>query len=257
MAAALGVGVYITFRGSALRPTRPETVLGGQATPSLIAPSADRQEKALSTPAPPPRPGGELPAKPSPEPQRALIGTTAQHLGDVARYLPQDSRIATYAVNETEQKAALATAELGGKGREVVVVYNTQSLEKDAADRPLFLGILVPEGNALRLRSSSRLYGGMIYASLKDKRAVPFAIRDVTGDGSPEIIVTSGVGASLGGALQIYSFDGSSLREIGNADGHILDLNTKGPGQPSEITAQSRYETKPRIYRWNGRQFEP
>ena len=97
----------------------------------------------------------------------------------------------------------------------------------------------------------------MIYASLYDKRAVPFAIRDVTGDGRPEMIVTSGLGASLGGALQIYSFDGSSLREIGTADGHILDLDTKGPGQPSEITAHSRYETTPRIYRWNGQQFKP
>jgi hypothetical protein len=252
----VGVGLYVFFHGSASMPASPETLRVEKATPSLAAPFP-RQEKDSSTPPPPPRPAGEPQPKPSPEPQRAFIGTTTQEVRHIEQYLPVDSRIATYAVSETEQKAALVTTDLGDKVRKVVVVYNTQSSQKEPEARPLFLGILVPEGDNMILRSSTRLYGGSIYASLFDQRAVPFAIRDVTGDGRPEIIVSSGVGASLGGALQIFSFDGSSLRKIGNADGHVLDLITKGPGQPSEITAQSRYETKPKIYRWNGQQFEP
>jgi hypothetical protein len=95
----------------------------------------------------------------------------------------------------------------------------------------------------------------MIYTSLYDKQVVPFAILDVTGDGRNEIVVTSGVGASLGGALQVYSFEGTSLHRIAFAEGHTLHLKNTRPGRPSEITAQSRYEDKPRVYRWNEQIF--
>jgi hypothetical protein len=157
----------------------------------------------------------------------------------------------------TEERAAMASADLNGDDRKVVVVFKMTSPKNEADDKPLFLGVLVPEGDNPSLRSSVRLSGVLIYVSLYDKRAVPFAIRDVTGDGRPEIIVTSGEGASLGGALQIYSFDGSSLHQIANVGGHILDLNNNGPGKPSEISAQSRYEATPRTYRWDGHEFKP
>ena len=96
----------------------------------------------------------------------------------------------------------------------------------------------------------------MIFVSLLDNQAIPFAVRDVTGDGRPEIIVSSGVGASLGGALQIYSFDGSSLHQIALAHGHVLHLELGRPGKPAEVLVQSRYESKPRRYRWNGQKFD-
>ena len=237
-------------------PTTQQISPGVRATPILAGPSPGRQEAASSTPLPPPRPGGEPARDPSPEPQRALIGTTTQQLKQVEHYLPANSRIATYAVSETEQRAALATTGSDSNGRTIAVVYNTPSSENDSGIQPLFLGVLAPKGDGLSLRASARLYGSMIYVSLNDRQAVPFAIRDVTADGRPEIIVTSGVGASLGGALEVYSFDGSSLHQIANVGGHILDLNNKGPGKPSEISAQSRYEAKPRTYRWNGHEFE-
>lgn len=169
--------------------------------------------------------------------------------------MPAGSRVATYAVSESEQRAALATDGLNSDDRKTVVVFKTLAAEQDAGSQPLFLAVLTHEGKSLTLRSSARLYGGLIYTSLYDKQAVPFAILDVTGDGRPEIVVTSGVGASLGGALQVYSFDGSSLHQIALAEGHTLHLNNRGPGKPSEITAQSRYEDKPRVYRWNGQTF--
>lgn len=253
----VAVGVYTFSHGSASTPMRPQSVKLEQATPGLAAPLS-RQQKESSTPPPPPRPGGELRAKPSPEPQRALLGTTTKQLEQVERQLPAGSKIATYAISETAQGAALASSDLSGDGNtETIVVYHSPGTDPIGGGQPLFLGVLSLRENKLVLGSTAPLHGGLIYTSFHDKQAVPFAIRDVTGDRRPEIIVTSGVGASLGGWLQIYAFDGSSLREIGSANGHVLDLNINGRGKPSEITAQSRYETKPRIYRWNGRQFEP
>jgi hypothetical protein len=175
---------------------------------------------------------------------------TTQQLTEIERYLPAGSKVATYVINESEQRAAVAIDD--GK---TVVVYRTPVTEGDAGGQSLFLGVLTRNGNNLTLRSSTRLYGGMIYTSLYDKQVVPFAILDVTGDGRNEIVVTSGVGASLGGALQVYSFDGTSLHQIAFAEGHTLHLKNTGPGRPSEITAQSRYEDKPRVYRWNGQIF--
>jgi hypothetical protein len=175
---------------------------------------------------------------------------TTEQLMQIARYLPAGSKVATYAINESEQRAAVATYD-----RKTVVVYKTPTSEQDTGGPSLFLGVLTREGDSLTLRSSTQLYGGLIYISLYDKQAVPFAIQDVTGDGRPAIVVTSGVGASLGGALQVYSFDGSLLHQIAFAEGHILHLKNKGPGTPSEITAKSRYEDKPKVYRWNGQTF--
>ena len=163
-------------------------MLSVQATPIITAPSPN-QPQLSSTPLPPPRPGGEAINNPNPEPQRALVGASAEQLTRIEQSLPERSQVATYAVSNTEQRAAYATSDLEGKGTvDTVVVY------KELGSESLFLAVLAPKENNLTLRSSVRLNGGIIYGSILDKQAVPFAIRDVTGDGRPEIIVTSGVG---------------------------------------------------------------
>jgi len=223
----------------------------------LKAPFAEKQ-LLQSTPQPPPKPFGEPVNPPIQDPQRALVGTTVEQLELVERRLPAGARIATYPISEIEQRAALASSDLTSDGNtETVVIYNSPGPKPAGGAQPLFLGVLISNGNNLVLRATTTLYGGLIYISLYDKQTIPFAVRDVTGDGRPEIIVTSGVGASLGGALQVYAFDGSSLHQIANAVGHILHVNYKGPAKPSEITAVSRYEASPRIYRWNGHEFRP
>ncbi len=252
----LGVTAYALYRfwGTVLRTPQ----LPPPAPTTLRAPASRQQTTAFEPPLPPPRPSGEIVPQARSEPSRALVGTANEQLKQIERNLPEDAQVATYPVSETEERAAFATADLIGDGRtETVVVYKAPGPPPDGGGQPLFLGVLAPDGDHLNLRSSARLYGGLIYISLRDKHAIPFAIRDVTGDERPEIIVTSGVGASLGGALQIYTFDGSSFHQIANADGHILELNNKGPGKPSEITARSRYEATPRVYRWNGHGFQP
>lgn len=257
LALSLGVVGYVAFRYSTIATKESSSVPPQSSEQPLKAMSSAETQGVSSKPPPPPRPSGQPINPPSPEPKRALVGTTAQQLEQVERQLPAGSRIATYVISETAQRAALSSSDLIGDGnRETIVVYNSPGTEPIGGGQPLFLAVLSLRENKLALGSTALLHGGRIYTIFSDEQAVPFAVRDVTGDGRPEIIVTSGVGASLGGWLQVYAFDGSSLHQIANVNGHTLRLNSKGPGKPSEITAQSRYEDKPRTYRWNGHDFE-
>ena len=249
---ALSAGLigYVIFRYSIAAPKAPSSEITPTSETAIGVLPTPGPEQSIPRPPPPPRPVGEK-AQPSPlDRQRTLTGVTPQQLTEIERYLPAGSKVATYALSEGEQRAALATDD-----GNIVVVYRTPVADRDASGQSLFLGVLRRDGNNLTLRSSTPLYGGMIYTSLYDKQVLPFAILDVTGDGRNEIVVTTGVGASLGGALQVYSFDGTSLHQIAFAQGHTLHLKSTGPGRPSEITAQSRYEDKPRVYRWNGQSF--
>lgn len=256
LALLLGVVGYVAFRYSTIAIKESSSVPPQSSEKPLNAMSSAETQGVSSKPPAPPRPSGEPINQPSPEAKRALVGTTTQQLEQVERQLPAGSRIATYAINETAQRAALASSDLSGDGNtETIVVYNSPGTELIGGGQPLFLAVLSLREDKLALGSTALLSGGRIYTSF-DERAVPFAIRDVTGDGRPEIIVTSGVGASLGGWLQIYAFDGSSLHQIANLNGHTLRLHSKGSGKPNEITAQSRYEDKPRTYRWNGHDFD-
>jgi hypothetical protein len=251
IAIILGFGAYILRQSSSAKMASAESSRTSQQTTILKGTSQDTG--VSSVPQPPPRPVGEKPAVATSSDERSLIGTTTEQLSEVEKHLPAGSRIATYAVSETEQKAALATSDLiGDGGSETVVVYSNDS----APDGPaLSLAVLTRQGSELAVRASAPLYGSLIYTSIGDQQAAPFVIRDVTGDRRPEIVVTSGVGASIGGAMQVYSFDGSSLNRLAVAQGHILRLYEKGAGQAAEITAQSRYEETARTYRWNGHSF--
>src|SRR5205807_3499624 len=102
--------------------------------------------------------------------QRTLVGMTTQKLTEIERYLPAGSKVATYAINESEQRAAVATDDSN-----IVVVYRPPVAEPDAGGQSLFLGVLTRDGNKLTLRSSTQLYGGLIYTSLYDKEVTPFA----------------------------------------------------------------------------------
>jgi len=257
LALSLGVVGYVAFRYSTITIQEASSVPPQASEIPLKAIASAETQGVSSKPPAPPKPFGEPINQPSPEAERALVGATTEQLEEVERKLPAGSRIVTYAISETAQRAAFASSDLIGDGNtETIVVYKAPGPEPVGGGQPLFLGVLSSRGNKLTLDATAPLYGGLIYTNFYDKQAVPFAIRDVTGDGRPEIIVTSGVGASLGGWLQVYAFDGSSLHQVANVNGHTLRLNSKGPGKPSEITAQSRYEDKPRTYRWNGHDFE-
>lgn len=250
----LGILFYAFYHSSRVGPERqPDSRPLGSTTLQASA----QQSPAVTEPPPPAAPINGPTYQPRAEPSRALIGATREQLREVEEFLPSGARVVTYPVSETEETAAYALSDLDEDGkREEVVVYKAPRTDANAGSQPLFLAVLKPEGNTLTVSASARLFGVLIYSNIYDKQGFPFGIRDVTGDGWPKIIVTSGEGASLGGALQIFSFDGSSLHQIAFADGHTLRVYFAGAGKPSEITAQSRYEDKPRVYQWNGKTFE-
>jgi hypothetical protein len=82
------------------------------------------------------------------------------------------------------------------------------------------------------------------------------AARDTNGDGHPEIIVAAGTGASVGGWLQVLSFDGAALRELARIGGHFFSVRSKGVGKPSVIDARWKEQRAWSPYEWNGARFE-
>ncbi len=249
---SVGLSASVVWNAYRTSPELPSPSLN---LTTLVAPSEATIDPSL--PPPPPATTSAPTYQSPPEPPLKLLGASSEKLRGIEQYLPEGARIATYHVSESEQRAALASADLVGDGHiETVVIYKAPVPEAEGGDSPLFLGVLAHEGNKLTLRSSVRLSGIQVYSSIYDKHAVPLAIRDVTGDGRPEIIVTSGVGASLGGMLQVYSFDGSSLHQVADIPGHTLRVYYGGAGRPGKITAQGRYEEGARVYRWSGQKFE-
>lgn len=73
---------------------------------------------------------------------------------------------------------------------------------------------------------------------------------------SPEIVVLPATGASIGGWLEVYSLQGSTLRKIARIGGHFFELRTKDARKPGLITARWNGERETRTYEWNGREFE-
>lgn len=251
--AAILFGVFLFHQPSTVKPKNTEGMLGVQSA-TVLKGSSTQAPGTSSIPAPPPKLGGGKPVSLSADNVRSLVGTTTEQLREIEKALPAGTRIATYPISDNQQRAAVATSDLIGDGRqETVIIYNTTDSTTD--EQPLWLGVLSQESSDLTMRTSTRLYGNIIYASIYDQQSAPFVIRDITGDSRREIVVTSGVGASIGGAIQVYSFDGSSLNRLAFAEGHTLRLSENNAGHAAEISAQSRYEDRARRYRWNGNTF--
>ena len=254
LAFTFSVTFYAFHHSSTVGPGKPAI---SQPVSSRTLQASTQQPTSGTEPPPPAIPISGPTYQPRPEQSRALIGATKEQLREIEQYLPPGAEIVTYPVSETEERAAYAASDLDHDGKkETVVVYKAPGKGANGENQTLFLSVLKLEGNTLTLSASARLFGVLIYSNIYHERGVPFGIRDVTGDGQPKIIVTSGEGASLGGALQIYAFDGSSLHQIAFTDGHTFRIYQRGAGKADEITAQSRYEDKPRVYRWNGQKFE-
>lgn len=221
-------------------------------------PNTERKAPAPPPPPPPPSPsGGDTVVQSAAEPKRTLIGVTSGDLKRIERYLPIGARIYTYPVDESSLASALISADLDGDGKaETIAVYNDRKPTAEEGSLPLTLTVLVREKNDLAVRSSVRLSGDVFFSPYIRGLGPPLAVRDITGDGRQEIVVVSGGGASLGGDLQVFSFDGSSLRELARVGGHFFQLRSAENGKPSIITARSRYETVRRTYKWTGKSFE-
>lgn len=254
LAGLIGVAAYVVYRYSvaALKESPSDLARPGEAI--LQAPPAREQ----GTSAPPPRPPGVPLSTPDPEPRRTLVETTSEQLRQIEKYLPGAAEVATYPVNKNHLKAALVKADLNGDGSmETVVAHRGHTTTGGEATPQLFLSVLSREADALKVHSSTRLTdGGVLFDIHINGLVTPLAIQDMTGDNRPEIIVASGVGASLGGALQVYSVEGLSLRHLGNIGGHSFQVFAKGSGAPTDIKVGSRYEQYSVVYKWDGKKFE-
>jgi len=251
----IGILVYTLYRYSALLLEEPVSQIGRPEETVLQAPSTQQQDQLI----PPPPRTSELPASPSqPEAPRVLINTTREQLSRIERYLPDGAHIATYPIDQTRLQAAITKADTNNDGiDEMIVVHTRQSSPMEEATPQLFVSVLTSEGESLKVRSSSRLVdGGVLFAIDVNGVATPLVVQDITSDDRPEIIVASGIGASLGGAIQVFSIERESLQHLADVGGHFFQMRSKGDGEPSEITARSRDERKAITYKWNGRKLE-
>lgn len=182
---------------------------------------------------------------------------TRDDLKKVERFLPDGARIYLYPVGKNQLAAALISTDLDGDGRdETVVVYNERKPTREEGSLPLLLSIMSRSGNRLVMRSTIRLMGDVFFSPRIEGISTPLDACDLIGDGRPEIVVVSGGGASVGGALQAFSFDGLNLRELARIGGHFFRVRHKGVGKPSLITARWNREEGTRRYEWNGEGFE-
>jgi hypothetical protein len=140
----------------------------------------------------------------------------------VERHLPSGSKVYTYPVN-TRLEAAIINADLDGGGvDETVVVYTTRKPTAEEGTLTLMLGVLTSGGDkrALRLQASTALAGEIFFNPQIEGIGPRFAARSVTGRNRPEIIALSGTGASVRGALQVFSYDRSGLTEAARIGGY-------------------------------------
>lgn len=255
LVAALGIAAYnfyyhTVFKRPALTPL-PQS----QEPPEHSTLSQRPESRSLVPPVPP----GGLPVfERAPEPVRTLAGITSEQLEQIEHYLPEGAHVATYPVGNTHLRAAIMTADLDDDGSaETIVIHTEQSATQENPTPQLYLTVLSHEGKSMKVRSSARLTDGGVFFNIEiDGVHTPLAAQDVTGDKRPEILVASGVGASLGGALQVYSFHSSVLANIGKIDGHSFYLRREGTSQPSEILARWKDDPSVTAYRWDGHRFE-
>jgi hypothetical protein len=256
----LGVLVIVTgslwyHYSSAVITEAPTSVQSSQ-VPLRAAVVQGSPPTNLSTPLPPPRPPGSINPQATVERELTLVGITTEELKRIQGYLPSGSEIVTYPISRNELRAAADSADLDNDGNvETVVVYRNSELDRTKITT-LYLAVLGVMQGRLEVRATQPLSGTYIQNTVSDIKAVPIALRDVTGVHHKEILVTSSMGASLGSVLQILSFQNSSLHQIANISGDTIEVESVGAGKPSLITARSRNEKEPNTYRWNGEEFK-
>jgi hypothetical protein len=211
---------------------------------------------------PPPPPPPQVPGTASVESHRAelsrtLIGVTSEDLNQIERYLPAGSQIYTYPIDQTTLAAAVVSADVGKDGRvEIVVVYRARTPTPREGTLPLSLGVLARNGPETDLIAATQLPGEVLFDIRVDGAKKQLAVLDVTADGFPEIIVAPGTGASVGGWLEVFSLEGSSLRELGRIGGHTFSMQDRGADKPSRIVARWRGDKEARVYEWSGQKFD-
>src|SRR5437016_2793437 len=136
-AAILALGGFVLHRSSVEKTRKP----GNGATvqePRILVGTSGNGSKESSTP-PPPSTTEQETLSVVPDKDRPLIGTSVNELRELEKLLPAGSRIATYPISESQQKAADTNAYLvDNDHQQKVVTYNTGDPSEDREQ--LFLG---------------------------------------------------------------------------------------------------------------------
>lgn len=229
----------------------------------VTSPDRSSQEPRPPTPArpapPPAFPGVPEAHATPPEPERSLIGANREYLAWIEGFLPAGAQVYTYPVSASQLAAAVVNADLDGGGvPETVVVYTGREPTREEGSLPLTLAVLASNGagKTLSLRASVSLTGQVFFNPRIDGVGAPLAIQSVTGKSRPEIIVLSGAGASAGGALQVFSYNGSVLAEVARIGGHFFRVRRTSPGKPAVITGRWKDDDHSRVYVLRGDRFE-
>jgi hypothetical protein len=250
----VGVSAYIfySFSRQALRPSPQASDIAVPET--TLQASATQQPRDLpSIPVPPP--ATDNAAQSAAEPARTLVGSTPEHIKQIEESLPRDSRIYLSPIDRNKLAPAMVETDLDGDGSpELVVVHTTKPSTSQEPTPPLSISVLSRKADTFVLTTSTELIGGVIFNVQMNGSPVPLVVSDLTREGYREIVVASGVGASLGGELHVFRFQGNSLLNISNIGGNVFGLRTSAD-RSVIITAESRYENKPRSYKWNGHEF--
>ena len=218
---------------------------------------SDQEKASPPPPAPPPPPPTGTNAPALPEPKGTLVGATEEQLSRVKQILTSQERVATYPIDNSHEKAALIYTDLDGDGKPDVIFVHTAGDAATTENIPLLkLDVVTNNGESPTKQFSVLLAGTYVYANIYDQAAAPFYVGDITGDGRPEIIVTSAIGASIGATLQAFSFNGESLTEIARIEGHHFEVITKSTDKVAMIRSRWKNEQAVQTFAWNGTEFK-
>src|ERR1051325_5955326 len=137
------------------------------------------QEKAPTTPPPPPPPPptGTI-ASPIPEPKRTLVGVTNEELSRAQQLLTSGERIATYAIDNSHERAAVRYADLDDDGTPDVIFVHTSGDAATTEHIPfLKLDVVTHNGDSPTKRFSIQLAGSYVYTNIYDQAGASFDVR--------------------------------------------------------------------------------
>jgi hypothetical protein len=196
-------------------------------------------------------------SKSPPEEPRILFGPTKAQLKRIERALPRESSIYIGPVGLKYETAALAEADLDGDGvAETIVVYTLRQPTASEPRPPLMLSILSRYGEQLSVQMSIALVGNILFNIDAGDGLFPLVVRDITGDGQPEIVLAPGPSASLGGWLEAYDVDRTHFRRVAHINGRYFRLRSRAPDKPLSITTRWMEEDEEVVYKWNGTEFQ-
>ncbi len=236
---------------SSLKPFQEASVASKESTKNSA--SVSPQDRNARVPPPPPT-EPLTKAAVEPEPNRMRVGVTNEKLEQIQSVLPPGAEVYFSPVGDKEALAAIVDADLNGDGRaESIVVYTPGSQKASEENPTLTLSVLKANGTGYSVLSSVSLYGGVLFNIEDSGHLSPLLVRKITGRN--DVLVASGIGASLGGELQVFALEGYELRPLLKSGGHYFKVEER-PGQGWLIVTGSRYDTEhPSRFEWKNGQF--